>query len=99
MTRFYRALERGDGHEAAMLVVPEKRQSGPLSEEALTAFYSNLAIPLHLIDASPTNTGSIIVKYKYTHRGWKFCNGLSTVYMYEDIGNTLINEIHSESKC
>ncbi|MER9740896.1 hypothetical protein [Mesorhizobium sp. M0187] len=50
---FYYALADGNGDQAAQYVIPEKRNRGPLSAAAMTAFYRNLKKPLQLVSLEP----------------------------------------------
>ncbi|WP_204350426.1 hypothetical protein, partial [Klebsiella pneumoniae] len=60
---FYRALEVANGEEAARMVVPVKRRSGPLSAAALGRFYGSLSQPLRLIDVVVTGRDQYRARY------------------------------------
>jgi hypothetical protein len=62
---FYDALGEGDGARAAAVVIPEKRDDGPLSSRELTRFYSSLRAPLRLTQVDPINDNTVFVRYQF----------------------------------
>lgn len=96
---FYLALAAGSGSEAARFVVPEKRASGPLSADAMTRFYGNLAEPLRLIDVERLAADEYRVRYAFVARGGKRCDGVSMVRTRQVQRDNLIESIRSLSGC
>jgi hypothetical protein len=99
VTRFYKALEHGDGQTASSLVIPEKRTVGPLSAGDLTHFYSGLAEPLHLENVTPVLPGTVVAHYTYTPRAGARCSGAATVLVTTRSGEPLIERIKANSGC
>jgi hypothetical protein len=96
---FYRALEVGDGYQAARYVIPTKRRSGPLSGEAMSRFYGNLEQPLELLDVAELDAGRYRARYRFTTRDGARCNGSSVVTTRPAKGAQLISRIIAESGC
>jgi hypothetical protein len=63
---FYDALHRGRGDEASMMVIAEKRASGPFSAMQLSNFYGSLREPIDLLDIMPAGDDEYRVHYRYT---------------------------------
>jgi len=95
---FYRALSRGDGDTAARLVIPEKREKGPLSAEALSAFYGKLAEPLTLVDVRASTAGAE-VRYRFRAGAGKACDGRAEVTVTKRGEEVLISRIHALGGC
>lgn len=76
---FYAALAAGNGEEAARLVVPEKRASGPFSAREITRFYGALAEPLRPLAVTPIGAGRYRVRYTFVAGGGARCNGEAVV--------------------
>lgn len=96
---FYEDLGAGDGDHASQLVVPEKRDRGHYSPEALTSFYSSLPQPIRLLAAYPHDGDSVFVHYRFTAAGGNICDGsadVRTAWVGEQL---LIEGIHSYSGC
>ncbi|MDI1265721.1 MAG: DUF4431 domain-containing protein [bacterium] len=96
---FYLALAAGSGSEAARFVVAEKRAAGPLSADAITRFYGNLAEPLSLIGVERMAADEYRVRYAFVARGGKRCDGVSMVRTRQVRGENLIELIKSLSGC
>jgi hypothetical protein len=96
---FYEALEVGQGSEAARFVVPGKRQSGPLSAEALTSFYRNLKTPLKFIDLWPLGDNQYEALYTYETATGRFCNGRAVVTTTKVDDRNLIAGIEAKNGC
>jgi hypothetical protein len=96
---FYEALEAGQGAEAARFVVPGKRQSGPLSAEALTSFYGQLRTPLKFIDLWPLSENQYEALYTYETATGRFCNGRSVVTTERIDDRNLIAGIEAKNGC
>jgi len=96
---FYQALQAGQGAEAARFVVPEKRDKGPLSAEALTSFYGNLKSYLTFIDLRPLRENEYEALYTYELPSGKFCNGRSVVRTTKVDDRNLIAGIEAKSGC
>ena len=88
---FYAALSAGNGEEAAKLVIPKKRSSGPLSAIAISKFYGNLPEPLTLVDVVATRSGEYRVRYRYVASGARRCDGESIVRTTQVSGSNLID--------
>ena len=94
VTAFYEALGRGDGVSASELVIPEKRNFGPLSASAMTQFYSRLSEPLRLIAVSQRDDGSIIARYTYREAmKKKRCDEQALLTLQERGSELLIEQI------
>jgi hypothetical protein len=96
---FYEALEVGQGGVAAQFVVPDKRRSGPLSADALTAFYANLRTPLDFIDLTPLAENQYEALYTYETANGRFCNGHTVVTTTRIEDRNLIAEIEAKNGC
>jgi hypothetical protein len=96
---FYYALEAGNGEEASRFVVPQKRQSGPLSARALTQYYNTLAEPLKLISIRPLGNGDFEVRYTFRAPQKAACNGRAVVTIVKDGDLNLIQGIRSLTGC
>jgi len=96
---FYMALGAADGEEASKFLVPEKRNSGPLSARAISTFYSKLIVPLALVDIVPLGGDQYRVRYSYVASGAGRCNGEAVVRTTRINGMNLIESIKSSSDC
>jgi len=96
---FYLALAAGSGSEAARFVIPEKRSFGPLSANAITRFYGDLAEPLSLIDVEPVTADEYRVRYTFVARGLPRCEGVAIVRTRQIRGENLIESIRSQTGC
>ncbi len=96
---FYGDLARGDGDDAARLIVPEKRLRGHLSAGALTAFYSALPGPIHLTTAKSRGGGDVFVRYQFVARGDRLCDGAADVHTVLEGRDLLIGGIRAYSGC
>jgi hypothetical protein len=95
---FYMALEAGDGKTAAKFVVPEKRNSGPLSASELTAFYGNLVEPMKLLAVTPAGTNQYMVSYSFKSTT-RVCDGRATVTTTKRKGADFVQSIKSLNGC
>lgn len=95
---FYLALEAGDGATAARLVVPEKRNGGPLSARDLGAFYGNLIEPLKLIAIAPAGDDKFMVTYSFKSTT-RVCDGRSVVTTTKRKGADFIKSIKALNGC
>jgi hypothetical protein len=95
---FYLALAADNGKQAVAFLVPEKRQSGPLSANAITKFYGVLDEPLSLIDVIPIASNEYKVRYTFVSHRTKRCNGEALVRTQLK-GENLITSIQSLSGC
>ena len=96
---FYDALGRGDGARAAAVVVPEKREAGPLSAEALTEYYSRLHSPLRVTKIDPINDDTVFVSYEFVTADDHVCVGTATVKTTHRAGDTLVNGVRTFNGC
>ena len=95
---FYGALSAGDGAEAARFVVPELRARGPLSADAMSAYYSTLSKPLSLKDVRPLSDDTFEATYAFTSRSGA-CDGRAVVTTARRGALVLIARIRSLSGC
>lgn len=95
---FYSALAAGDGAEASKFVVSELRSHGPLSANAMSAYYSTLESPLRLQDVRPLSDNTFEATYTFTSQAG-VCNGRSIVSTVQRGNLVLINHIRSLSGC
>ena len=96
---FYSDLTRGDGAAAAALVVPQKRDQGHLSAQALTGFYARLPGPIHLTDAWPRSDGDVFVHYQFVAGGGRLCDGTADVRTTRAGDQVLIDSIRAWRGC
>jgi hypothetical protein len=97
--KFYDDLAAGDGEQASALVIPEKRQSGPLSAGELTRFYAQMRVPLQLHSLELVPDGSVGVRYSYVAAGGHRCVGSANLYMTTRDGRRLIGRIDAHHGC
>lgn len=95
---FYMALQAGDGKVAASFVVPEKRDSGPLSAGDLTAFYGKLIEPLKLVAITPAGTDQFMVSYSFKSTE-RVCAGRAVVTTTKRNGADFIKAIKALNGC
>ncbi|TIP06453.1 MAG: hypothetical protein E5X72_01675 [Mesorhizobium sp.] len=95
---FYYALADGNGDQAAQYVIPEKRNRGPLSAEAMTAFYRNLDRPLRLVSLEPQTRGRFLARYTFERKS-QTCAGRSVVETVRRNGKNLISAIRALDGC
>ncbi len=80
VTRFYRALSAGDGATATRMVIPGKRSQGPLSSDAMSAFYGSLAAPISV--RSIRRVDDQVVEARYSYRATRtVCEGRALLTM------------------
>jgi hypothetical protein len=96
---FYEALARGDGEGAAAVVVPEKREAGPLSAEEMTRFFSQLRAPLRITEIDPINDDTVFVSYQFVTADDHLCRGTARVSTEHRDGDTLVTGIRTFSGC
>ena len=96
---FYRALGEGDGSQAASLIIPSKRKSGPLSAAEMSRFYGNLRTPLQLVDVRALGGSRYRATYTFETEGGRRCNGSSVVTTVTLDGVDLISRIVAEHGC
>jgi hypothetical protein len=96
---FYEALGQGDGARAAAVVIPEKREAGPLSAAELTRFYSSLHGPLRITKLEPINDGAVFVRYHFVTADNHVCLGSATVDTTRRDGDVLVQRIRPFTAC
>jgi hypothetical protein len=96
---FYLALAAGNGEEAARLVVPEKRASGPLSARAISGFYGHLDELLAFMEIKRTGADEFKVRYAFVSRGNRRCDGAAIVRTIAVNGENLIGAIKALNGC
>jgi hypothetical protein len=96
---FYSALSAGDGRSAAQLVVPGKRQSGPLSAGALTRYYSSFRRPLRVRSVTPVDANTVRVAYDYVLADGRLCRGQAAVDVVQRDGRSLVSSIRTRGPC
>lgn len=99
VTEFYRHLETSDGDGAAQFVVPEKRDSGPLSSGVLSAKYSDLQEPLHLDNVDLGSSGVVLARYSYMPASGLKCVGIARVTTEKRGEEVLISSMKSRESC
>jgi hypothetical protein len=95
---FYAALGRGDGRSASLLIIPEKRASGPFSAEEMTRFYGALAEPLRLINVAALGDNKFQATYTFRSRS-KTCDGAAIVTVVNRGGQALIERVQALKGC
>jgi hypothetical protein len=96
---FYGALSAGDGAAAAQLVVPAKRQSGPLSAGALSRYYSSFRRPLRVRRVTPVDDDTVRVAYDYVLADGRLCEGQAAVNVVRSGGRALVSGIRTQGPC
>jgi hypothetical protein len=96
---FYNALARGDGARAAAVVVPEKREKGPLSADELTRYYSSLRAPLRVTKIDPMNDDRVFVRYHFVTADNHICLGSAIVDTTPHDGGALVSGVHVFHGC
>jgi hypothetical protein len=96
---FYSALSRGDGASAAQLVVPAKRQSGPLSGRQLSAYFSSFRRPLRVRGVTPVDGNTVRVSYDYVLGDGRLCQGNATVNLVQSGDRSLVSGIRTQGPC
>ena len=96
---FYAALAASAGDQAASLIVPSKREAGPLSATAISSFYSRLEQPLELLAIESTGPDTYLVRYRYKAPRSAICNGRAIVTTTTVSGSTLISHINALDGC
>jgi hypothetical protein len=96
---FYSALSGGDGAAAAQLVVPAKRQSGPLSAGPLSRYYSSFLRPLRVQSVTHVDTNTILVAYDYVLADGRVCRGRSVVDVVQRGDRSLVSRIRTQGAC
>jgi hypothetical protein len=95
---FYSYLSAGQGYDASMMIVPEKRQSGPFSGENLSRFYGSLQQPLELQDVIQNSNTEFFVRYRFAMKS-KTCNGRAIIQTVVRNGNNLIQSVRALDGC
>ena len=96
---FYAALAAGAGDQAAALLIPSKRDAGPLSAGAISGFYGRLEQPLELLAIEGTGPDTYLVRYRFKAPRSPACNGRAIVTTTTDAGMTLISRINALDGC
>ena len=96
---FYAALAAGAGDQAAGLLIPSKRDAGPLSAAAISGFYGRLEQPLELLAIEAAGPDSYLVRYRFKAPRSPVCNGRAIVTTTTDGGATLISRINALEGC
>jgi hypothetical protein len=96
---FYNALAQGDGARAAAVVVPEKRQEGPLSAGELARSYSSLRAPLRVTQIDPINDNEVFVRYHFVTADNHVCLGSAIVDTTRRDGGALVSGVRVFHGC
>ncbi|MGO8801459.1 MAG: hypothetical protein ACLQE9_16650 [Roseiarcus sp.] len=94
---FYYALAGGNGEQAAVFIVPERRK-GAFSPDEMTRFYGGLVAPLELLSLAPSGPGAYLVRYQFASRA-RACNGRAIVKTVNRGGSNLIASIQALDGC
>ncbi|HXQ09988.1 MAG TPA: hypothetical protein VN805_03205 [Caulobacteraceae bacterium] len=94
---FYQALGQGNGAQASVDVVPEKR-SGNYAAAALTRYYGSMTQPLQLVSATAAGN-TVAVRYTFTDANGRACNGAANVTTTSRGGVQLISTIQALNGC
>jgi hypothetical protein len=95
---FYAALGRADGNRASLLVLPEKRASGPFSASEITKFYGSLTEPLRLTNLISLGENKFQADYTY-RMAMRRCEGAAIVTVTRRDGRPLIEGIRALKNC
>jgi len=95
---FYGYLHDGRGQEASLLVVPEKRLSGPFAPFQLSHFYGNLEKPIELLETTPIGESSYQVHYRYTATK-SACDGKALIGTSSIKGRYFVSGIRAFNGC
>jgi hypothetical protein len=82
--QFYAALAQDDGGTASALVIPEKRDSGPLSADAITKYYAGFQTPLHVTAEQDMGASGVMVAYHYADADGAQCSATVMVQTAQD---------------
>jgi hypothetical protein len=96
---FYSALSDGDGASAARMVVPGKRQSGPLSAGALSRYYSSFRRPLRVRRMTSLDANTVRVTYDYVLSDGRLCRGEAAVNVVQSGDRDLVSSINTRGPC
>ncbi|WP_029007330.1 hypothetical protein [Azospirillum halopraeferens] len=96
---FYEALSRADGVAANAYVVPEKRGQGAYDPQGIAAFYGAMSEPLRLLATGRPDERVVRVRYAYTHRSGRRCDGSADVLLAVREGRLLIERIRPLNGC
>jgi hypothetical protein len=96
---FYQALGKADGKTAASFIIPEKRITGPLSEDEITNFYSKLIEPLRLSNVVAAGNNQFRASYSYRASRTRSCDGSALITMTERDGRAYIETIKAFGGC
>jgi hypothetical protein len=96
---FYNALAQGDGARAAAVVVPEKRQEGPLSAAELTRSYSSLRSPVRITKIDPIDDDKVFIRYHFVSAANHLCLASAIVDTTRRDGGALVSAIHVFHGC
>jgi TPR repeat protein len=99
VSQFYGALARGDGPAAAEMIVPAKREAGPLSANALGGFYTNLRSEFVLDSVVAGGSNLVTARYRYVMTDGRTCYGSSVVSLVKRNGTSLIAKIKALAGC
>ena len=94
---FYYALGDGNGDQAALFIVPERRK-GPFSASAMTRFYGTLIEPLRLSRITPVSESSYLVRYSFRSNSGQ-CNGRAVVTTTTRGNDNLIYSVKALDGC
>lgn len=94
---FYYALAGGNGEQAAVFIVPERRK-GAFSPDEMTRFYGGLVAPLELLSLAPSGPGAYLVRYQFASRA-RACNGRAIVKTVNRGGSNSIASIQALDGC
>ncbi len=96
---FYEGLADADGARAASVVVPEKRRQGPLSEGAITRYYSGLRAPLRITRLYPIDGHTVVARYAFVDRDGEVCQGTARVTTTQRDGEVYVQGIKALNGC
>jgi RNA polymerase subunit RPABC4/transcription elongation factor Spt4 len=98
-TKFFEALQRGDGSAASTFVVPERRQEGPLSASELNACYAALQAPLHIAQIWPGAKDAVYAHYSFTNSAGHACLASAAVRLVSRGSELLIDAMNVNENC
>jgi hypothetical protein len=96
---FYAALSAGDGASAAQLVIPGKRQNGPLSARELSRYFSSFRRPLQVRRVTPVDANTVQVAYDYVLADGRLCEGVASVDVVQSGDKRLVSGIRTRGPC
>jgi hypothetical protein len=96
---FYDALSEGRGDLAVKFITPKKQETGTYTSAGLTKYWSNLLVPLGVLQMEASDENVYEVGYMYQARGKETCIDKAKVELEQVEGSWYISRITPEEGC